>query len=252
MSSHKRRELYWDAYSKMSSKCAAIDGATRVLLTYRADGTSGARLALWSSRSGSEAWWAAVVKYWAEKSNCPRQMQRAKPSAWPSPKSPQKKRGGTCRATRRVCTWPQAESCAPCATNELCAKVFERPSQDAKGHRSPRRGLKTRQAFSKRLFRWQQPSQSELVPLLSRWILGARRGGGCAAGLRWPRAGYVVDRTVRLLSNSLKAQLLREAGQLITQLLVDVGRGLTPLISASSIFSDKIKALLPKNKFPNI
>ena len=41
MSSHKRRELYWDAYSKISSKCAAIDGAAHVLLTYWADGTGG-------------------------------------------------------------------------------------------------------------------------------------------------------------------------------------------------------------------
>jgi len=35
------------------------------------------------------------------------------------------------------------------------------------------------------------------------------------------------------------AQLLREAGQLITQMPADVGKGLTPLINDSSIFPDK-------------
>ena len=235
-SSHKRRELYWDAYGKMSSKCAAIDGAAHVLMTYRADGEGGGSVELVELTKrqrglvggGCEIMGRKIKPLEADaayKSWCVAWSEEAAEVAW----------GDLMSDEPCVYVTTDGVYCATRHKRALCKGFSSGPPKTTKDLEALMAELKPDRPLRSVSFVGNDP------PALSGYnffLAGPWVPAALSAAL--PATVGHVPATSSLeiyayFQARRSAQLVSDAGQLIVQMLADVGKGLTPLISASSM-----------------
>ena len=236
VSSHKRRELYWDAYGKMSSKCAAIDGAAHVLMTYKADGEGGGIVEIVDLTKrqrglvggGCEIMGRKIKPPEADatyKSWCMAWSENSAMEAWDDLMSDE------------PCVYAAADGvfCATRHKRVMCNGFSSGPPKTMKDIEALVADLKPDNPL--RSISFAGNNAPSLNPynffLAGSWVPAA-----VVAALP-AHIGHVASTSSLELYSYFQTrksmQLLREAEQLIAQMLVDVNKGLMPLISASSM-----------------
>lgn len=236
MGSHKRRELYWDAYGKMSSKCAAIDGAAHVLMAYRADGAGGGTVDVVELTKRQRGLVGGGCEILGRKIKPPEAdaAYKAWCVAW-SEDSAEEAWGDL--MSDEPCVYVAADGVFSATRHKrvLCKGFSSGPPKTLKDIDALVAELKPDKPLRSVSFAGNDPPSlnSYNFFLAGSWV-------PAAVAVALPaHVGHVPATSsteiYAYFQTRKSAQLLREAGQLVAQMLTDVGKGLTPLVSAASM-----------------